>query len=534
MLTGGTGEQTASACRVRMHVRRQLPGRSRRQQRKQRGGFLRAPAGDRGIEGIRPAQPHRIVCRAVALDRRTQHLKPGLKSLLRTTLHEPQADQPGDSGAPILEIIAVTPARQLLEVLLRGGELAALQCQVDQVQMHERRTWMTLVALQVFPTQLLGIVPVAGEQVDVHDVRRRQKAAEPLAATAIRGQRRRQVTLRAGQIPEHADVAGVVLAARQSFDVAVALGDFDLGGVVEHGLLMPTGVEQRDSVSTQRFTEQPLVAEGLGRRQRRLIHRVSARVISGHRDNAPECRVEFSDVAVEFATIQRGDGAAQALDRLGDPPQPLQCPADTHDQPQALAPAAGLLVCSGSSFKQCERRVGSPCPVGHLSGGLVELRTLALIVAELTRLRVQPLCDIGCADRAGPLAGTAQCRHSGHPQIGGVVILARCTVGREVVRGDHLGDLLAVVGKSLSEVRGRGQVAGLALAAREQLIRDRAQEPLRPPIVAPVRGEWIGANRQDLLADEALERGIELIARELGQSGSSLSVRRRRRIPTSP
>ncbi len=74
--------------------------------------------------------------------------------------------------------------------------------------------------------------------------------ADPLAATAIRGKRGRQVTLGAGQIPEHADVPGVVLPLARDFDIAVALGDLDLGCVVEHGLLMPTGVEQRNSVSS--------------------------------------------------------------------------------------------------------------------------------------------------------------------------------------------------------------------------------------------------------------------------------------------
>ena len=77
------------------------------------------------------------------------------------------------------------------------------------------------------------------------------------------------------------------------------------------------------------------------------------------------------------------------------------------------------------------------------------------------------------------------------------------------MRREHLGDLVLVRDAS-REVVGRGQVAGLALAPRERLVGDVADEVLEESVLAVLGRARVGVDAEHLLADERGEQRLEL------------------------
>ena len=72
--------------------------------------------------------------------------------------------------------------------------------------------------------------------------------------------------------------------------------------------------------------------------------------------------------------------------------------------------------------------------------------------------------------------------------------------------GDHLGDFLAVAGERGTQVRGHGQVPGLAVPPGQRVVGDLAQHVLGEPVAAPLRGQPVRGHRQHLPADQLRQR----------------------------
>jgi hypothetical protein len=87
-------------------------------------------------------------------------------------------------------------------------------------------------------------------------------------------------------------------------------------------------------------------------------------------------------------------------------------------------------------------------------------------------------------------------------------------VGVEHVRRDQLGHLLAVVRERAAQVIGCRQVARPALAPREHLVGDRAQQRLGERVLAAVGRQRVGAHGKDLLANERGQRFLQLLLAE--------------------
>ena len=91
------------------------------------------------------------------------------------------------------------------------------------------------------------------------------------------------------------------------------------------------------------------------------------------------------------------------------------------------------------------------------------------------------------------------------------------------MRGDHLDDLVLVGGERGAQVRGRGEVPGPALALRERLVGDVADEVLEEAVLAVLGRARVGLHAEHLLADERCEQRLDLGlgARERGERLSS-------------
>ena len=89
--------------------------------------------------------------------------------------------------------------------------------------------------------------------------------------------------------------------------------------------------------------------------------------------------------------------------------------------------------------------------------------------------------------------------------------VGRSPVGIEVVRGDHLDDLVLLGPPRRREEAGRGEVLRLALGLREHLVRDLLDDVLQEGVLAALGRARIGLHRDDLLAQQRGEQRLELV-----------------------
>ena len=76
----------------------------------------------------------------------------------------------------------------------------------------------------------------------------------------------------------------------------------------------------------------------------------------------------------------------------------------------------------------------------------------------------------------------------------------------QVVTGDDVGDLFAIAGEGGTQVRGHGQVAGLAVAAGQGVVGDLAQHVLGEAVAAPLRGQRVRGHAEHLPAYQVGQR----------------------------
>ena len=84
-------------------------------------------------------------------------------------------------------------------------------------------------------------------------------------------------------------------------------------------------------------------------------------------------------------------------------------------------------------------------------------------------------------------------------------------VGREVVRRDHLDDLVDV--ERARQVRRRREVADTPVAARERFVGDVPDEVLQEDVLPVLGRPRIGLQTQHLLAHQRREQRLDVHAR---------------------
>src|SRR5438552_19037213 len=118
------------------------------------------------------------------------------------------------------------------------------------------------------------------------------------------------------------------------------------------------------------------------------------------------------------------------------------------------------------------RRNGCPAPPGHLAGALAELGARHWVLGQLRRLDEIALGLAGGSERPRALPGAHQQTPCALADLGGVGVAGLRPVRVEIVRGDHLDDLVGVTRPGCFQVAGDLQMPRLALALEERAARD--------------------------------------------------------------
>jgi len=95
----------------------------------------------------------------------------------------------------------------------------------------------------------------------------------------------------------------------------------------------------------------------------------------------------------------------------------------------------------------------------------------------------------------------------------------------QVVPSDDVGDFFAVAGEGGPQVRGHGQVAGLAVATGQRVVGDLAQHVLGEAVAAPLRRQRVRGHDEHLPAHQVGQRRPQLGASpdDLGASSAGVS-----------
>ena len=88
-------------------------------------------------------------------------------------------------------------------------------------------------------------------------------------------------------------------------------------------------------------------------------------------------------------------------------------------------------------------------------------------------------------------------------------------MGVEVVRCDHLGDLVRVDARIRREVLGCREMTNASIAARDRLVGHALDECLQEPELSAFGGEGICVHGEQLLAHEARDQAVDVVLREI-------------------
>src|SRR4051794_18078232 len=158
-------------------------------------------------------------------------------------------------------------------------------------------------------------------------------------------------------------------------------------------------------------------------------------------------------------------------------------------------------LCRDSGCRTCEpelvedrtRQLEEPprllvpaAPRRHAARIGMKLRTPDGVIRELGRLLEMSLRLARRAQRRCALARPEEHLARLHLDLARVLCVRDCTVGVEVVRRQHLDDLV-LVDEGRLQIRGRGEMSRMPLALRERLVRDVANEVLEEAVLAVLR-----------------------------------------------
>ena len=151
--------------------------------------------------------------------------------------------------------------------------------------------------------------------------------------------------------------------------------------------------------------------------------------------------------------------------------------------------------------------------VGEPPGPVEERRPLPGIVGQVRRLCEVALRLTGGGEGLGPIAGADERRPRFRADVRSVGRLGVGLVGVDVVRRDHLGDLV-LFRERCAQVFGRREVARPPLVSRERLVRHVADEVLQEAVLAVLGRADVCLQAENLLPDQRGEQGFELLGRE--------------------
>ncbi len=163
------------------------------------------------------------------------------------------------------------------------------------------------------------------------------------------------------------------------------------------------------------------------------------------------------------------------------------------------------------------RIVGAPGGACGLTRALVQRSLGERLPGELCGALEVVLGFVVRSERRRALAGACEHLLRLGPDLGRIVRIGRQPIGVEVVRRDHLDDLLLSRAEGLYEMGGGCEVASLPLTFGQRVVRDPLEQILKEAVLAELGRARVGLNRKDLLAHERGEERVELSLVQAGQ-----------------
>ena len=274
------------------------------------------------------------------------------------------------------------------------------------------------------------------------------------------------------------------------------------------GLVRPVLEQQRLGIQSLReHSRQP---EGL-RDPESELHPLHRRfVVALEQVDARRFGRERRNVLVRLLSSENLERRVEHLDRLRAPAEHPQGEAETCCRTCGVMRSLGVLVERARLAEPRLGEVGRIARDGGLSGTLQQLGAFHVARCELGRAVESTSGVFHRCERRGSFGCTAQPVARLRFDDGGIVGTRFGGVCVEVVRRDHLRDLIRVDPCLSLEEAGGGEVAGLPVAAGERLVRDALDERLQEAVLAALRRARVGLEREQLLPHERGEDRLEV------------------------
>ena len=200
-------------------------------------------------------------------------------------------------------------------------------------------------------------------------------------------------------------------------------------------------------------------------------------------------------------------GRFEEGERLSGPPRTEEGPAEGGGGSRRRRSVSELALGRDRLAEVALGCLVAPGCRGGLAGALEELGSLVRVGGHGQSLVEEGEGLVGRAEGAGPLRSRSQ----SDARLGGNAIGLRSVgavpVGREVVPREGSREL---VGPEALEEAGGGEMAGLAVAPRERVVGDLANERLDESVLAALRRAGVGLEGKELAPDEGAEARFEL------------------------
>ena len=163
------------------------------------------------------------------------------------------------------------------------------------------------------------------------------------------------------------------------------------------------------------------------------------------------------------------------------------------------------------------RLLVAPADLRHPAGTLEQRRLGARVARQVGRLLEVPLRLLARSEGRGTLACPCESLVRLRLDRRSVGRVRRCAIGVDVMRREHLDDLVLGRPPLPLEVLRRGEMTGFALLLRERLVGDEAEQVLQEAVLATLGRARIALDREHLLAHERREQRLQLRLRKARQ-----------------
>ncbi len=236
--------------------------------------------------------------------------------------------------------------------------------------------------------------------------------------------------------------------------------------------------------------------------ERQLDELRGSRSLPGEEVQSSELRCERGQVGVRLLAGEHLEGPLHPRDRLGEPAVlPDRLRVACGDPRRRVGVALGLE--QRESLVEAALRLGSKAvDEGNRAGPLEKLGLEQRDLGKLGCLVEVPSRLVVRGQRRCPLRRRPQALARLHPELGGVVRVRRRPVGLEVVRGDHLGDLLLVRADAGFELGRDAQMAFLPFLARQRVVGDLLEQGMQESVLAALGRARVDFDDENFLRDE--------------------------------